>query len=232
MQLHVLPVRTSDAIGNMAADFLLLQRYPLPQVARYRHYGWRRPSFTFGYAQKFAWVRSRLPAGGEPFDLARRPTGGGLVDHRDDWTFALVLPREHALWERPGPVIYHAVHDALAAALNGLGADVRLQTAEPEAEPGVCFERPEIGDIVRASDGRKVAGAALKRAKHGVLLQGSVWRPVAGQVDWTALDERFPRMLAAGLDLDLAEAGWPGFDPDEEQALTDQYASVEWIEGR
>ncbi|MBE2213710.1 MAG: lipoate--protein ligase family protein [Opitutaceae bacterium] len=232
MELHLLPARTADAAGNMAVDFLLLQRYPHPQAAvRYRHYDWRRPAFTFGYAQKYAFIRTRLPQE-TSLDVTRRATGGGLVDHRDDWTYALVLPREHPLWDRPGPVIYRAVHEALAGALNATGADVTLQRDEPETAPGVCFERPEVGDVVRARDGIKVAGAALKRGKHGLLLQGSIWRPFAGPVDWAAFEEKLPATFARALDITLTEPGWPNFDPDEEQALVDQYASSEWIEAR
>lgn len=232
MEFHLLPTRTADAAGNMAVDFLLLQRYPhAPAAVRYRHYDWRRPAFTFGYAQKIAFVRARLPQD-ESLDITRRASGGGLVDHREDWTYALVLPREHPLWARPGPVVYHAVHEALAGALNATGADVTLQRAEPETAPGVCFERPEIDDVVRRRDGVKVAGAAIKRGKHGILLQGSIWRQFAGPVDWDALEERLPATLARALECTLTEPGWPEFDPDEEQALIDRYASSEWIEAR
>lgn len=231
MELHLLPTRSADAAGNMAADFLLLQRYPGAPAVRYRHYGWRRAAFTFGYAQKYAFVRARLPQG-DALDVTRRATGGGLVDHREDWTYALVLPREHPAWDRPGPVIYRAVHEAVATALNALGSSVHLQNNEPETAPGVCFERPEVGDVVRTADGVKVAGAALKRGKHGLLLQGSIWRPFAGDVDWTAFEEHLPHDLAHALRCTITEPGWPEFDPDEEQALVDQYGSIEWIEAR
>lgn len=231
MEFHHLPARTADAAGNMAIDFLLLQRYPQAAAVRYRHYDWRRPAFTFGYAQKIAFIRSRLPQD-EPLDVTRRSTGGGLVDHREDWTYTLVVPRQHPLWDRPGPVIYAVVHDALAATLNGLGAQVRLQREEPEAPPGVCFERPEIGDVVRIDNGAKVAGAALKRGKHGVLFQGSLWRPFAGPIDWSILEERLPLTLARALEAGAVEPGWPNFDPEEEQALVDQYTSDEWVAAR
>lgn len=233
MQLHVLPERTGDAAGNMAVDFLLLQRYDPPEAARFRHYTWQRPAGTFGYAQKIADVRPLLPAEEERFDLTRRATGGGFVDHRQDWTYALVLPRKHPLFERPGPVVYQAVHEALADALRALGASVILQRTEPDMPPGVCFTRAEIGDIIRPDDGRKVAGAAMKRGKHAILLQGSIWRPaLPGIADWSPLAEVFPRMLAATLQADLAWPGWPEWNPEEEEALIAQYAAPEWIERR
>ena len=131
MTLDVLPGRTGGAAENMASDFLLLQRYPRAGAARYRHYGWRSPAFTFGYSQKISYVRDQLPAG-ETFDLCRRPTGGGLVDHRDDWTYALVIPRGHPLEEARATQSYRAIHEALAGAFDGAGVAVALK---PVAEP-------------------------------------------------------------------------------------------------
>jgi lipoyl(octanoyl) transferase len=81
--LHVLPPRGDSATANIAADFLLLQRYPVPAVARFRHYEWQRPAFTFGFSQKIEFIRAAVESA-QPVELCRRPTGGGLVDHRDD----------------------------------------------------------------------------------------------------------------------------------------------------
>ena len=124
MELHALPTRVAGAAENMALDFLLLQRYPDAGAIRFRHYEWRGPAFTFGFGQKIAWVREQLQAG-EDLDLCRRPTGGGIVDHRDDWTYALVIPRAHAWWEARATESYRAVHGCLAQALRELGRPAR-----------------------------------------------------------------------------------------------------------
>jgi len=231
MEFHVLPIRASDAPGNMAIDFLLLRRPAKAPAVRFRHYEWRRPAFTFGYAQKIAFIRECLPAD-EVIDLTRRATGGGLVDHREDWTYTLALPRGHPIEDLPGPAIYRTVHQTLAEALSALGGNVRLEDRRPEQEAGVCFARAEIDDLICGSSGRKVAGAAMKRAKTGVLLQGSVWKPFLPGIDWDALQETFPARLAAVMDSDPTEPGWPDFDPDEEDALVSQYAAEEWIARR
>jgi lipoate-protein ligase A len=124
--LHLLPVRTGAAAENMALDFLLLQRYPEPAAPRFRHYEWRGPAFTFGFSQKIGFVRANLPSfakaaegtpAGETPDLCRRPTGGGIVDHRHDWTYSLVLPRGHALYDERAAQSYRIVHEGLTAAL-------------------------------------------------------------------------------------------------------------------
>jgi lipoate-protein ligase A len=244
MSLHVLPTRAAGAAENMATDFLLLQRYPEGATPRFRHYGWRAPAFTFGYAQKIGFVREHLPAGG-PFDLCRRPTGGGIVDHRDDWTYALVIPRGHPLEETRAAQSYRAVHEAAVSALQAQGVEAALQLVEPAADDGadarvspagVCFQRAEVFDVVHAASGEKIAGAAQKRNKHGLLFQGSLWRPALGRgaegFDWEAFEAAFVEALAVALALDAQRVPWPELNEDEVAGLTEQYSSPEWLEYR
>lgn len=240
MNLEILPERTGGAAENMAADFLLLQRYPREKAARFRHYGWRAPAFTFGYSQKIAFVREQLPVG-ETFDLCRRPTGGGLVDHRDDWTYAVVIPRGHPLEEARATQSYRAIHDALAGALSSAGIPVELKATpdprrgeEPGGPAGVCFERAELFDVVHAGSGAKIAGGAQKRNKRGLLFQGSVWRPAAGgdAVDWDRLVRDFAGLLAAALQADPTPSPWPEFNDGELEGVVEQYGSAEWMDFR
>ncbi|HEY9154885.1 MAG TPA: lipoate--protein ligase family protein, partial [Opitutaceae bacterium] len=131
MRLDVLPQRSAGAAENMATDFMLLQRYPETGYARFRAYGWHRPAFTFGYSQKIAFVRSQLPPD-ERLELCRRPTGGGVVDHRNDWTYALVIPRGHDVEATPAIESYRLVHAAIADALRKQGQEADLkQRCEP-----------------------------------------------------------------------------------------------------
>lgn len=258
MSLEVLPTRIASAAENMAVDFMMLQRYPHEQVSRFRHYGWRSPAFTFGYSQKIALVRAALPAG-ETFDLCRRPTGGGLVDHRDDWTFSLVIPRGHALEEARATESYREIHERLAEALRrqDVAAVTKKIPAEPfvddvptgaapararhaqkhlnsgGASPGICFERAEIYDVVHAETGKKIAGAAQKRNKRGLLFQGSLWRPALERpIDEERLLADFVEQLSHALDSPSIEVPWPEFNEDEVFNLTENYASPDWIESR
>lgn len=237
MKLHVLPTRTAGAAENMALDFLLLQRYPgEAPVARFRHYEWRTAAFTFGYSQKLEFVRSTLPPG-ERFDLCRRPTGGGVVDHREDWTYALVVPRGHRLEEVRAAESYRLVHEALASALMSLGQPVAVKpSCEPPLDgscapgPGVCFQRAELFDVINPGTGAKVAGAAQKRNKHGLLFQGSIEKSAVGALDWDEFGERFVGRLGALLQIEPEEMPWPDFHEDEVTGLVDRYSSPEWLE--
>jgi lipoyl(octanoyl) transferase len=233
MNLHVLPVRTAGAAENMATDFLLLQRYPDDSVPRFRHYEWRAPAFTFGYSQKIDFVREKLAAH-LPCDLSRRPTGGGIVDHRNDWTYALVIPRGHPLYDERATTSYRAIHDCVAACLAAQGQPVLVKPqCDPCDEstdgrgPGVCFERAELFDVVNTTNGAKVAGAAQK--KHGLLFQGSIEKSAVGDVSWEVYGSAFAGTLARALGTPAIERGWPDFNEDELSSLTEQYGSSEWI---
>ena len=246
--LDILPTRIAGAPENMAVDFLLLQRYPQEraQRPRFRHYGWRNAAFTFGYGQKIAFVREQLAGLGLDdatvrTELCRRPTGGGIVDHRDDWTYALVIPRGHPLEELRAAQSYRAVHEALATALQEQGVEAAVKPcvdpnaaceSEPATPAGVCFTRAEAFDVVRVDTGAKIAGAAQKRNKHGLLFQGSIWRPAAGEVNWDEFEEAFASELARTLEVEAQPTGWPEIDDEEISALAEQYASPEWNEYR
>jgi len=231
--LHLLPVRTAGAAENMALDFLLLQRYPPAAAARFRHYEWRSPAFTFGYSQKMGFVRAHLPPG-ENWDLCRRPTGGGIVDHRNDWTYALVLPRGHALYDERAAQSYRIVHECLAEALASLGqpAEVNRECDPNEGGPGICFQRAELYDVVHPATGAKIAGAAQKRNKHGLMFQGSIDKGAVGAVDWDAFQAKFAARLAAALAVPAEETPWPELNEGEVNGLIEQYSSPEWIEYR
>ena len=164
-------------------------------------------------------VHTQLPVGANPHEICRRPTGGGVVDHREDWTYALVIPRGFALEELRAAESYRRVHACLAAALRAQGVAAVVKTScEPPAEgepacgpAGVCFQRAELYDVVNETTGEKIAGAAQKRNKPGLLFQGSLWRPAAGPVDWDAFREAFITALAAELGAEADATAWPEF---------------------
>jgi lipoate-protein ligase A len=200
---------------------------------RFRHYEWRTAAFTFGLSQPLDYIRANLPPG-ETFDLCRRPTGGGLVDHRNDWTYCLVIPRAHALFDAPATQAYRDVHACLAAAMRALGAPVALLEQRPATEEGptICFERPELHDVLNTATGTKIAGAAMKRNKHGLLLQGSIEKGRVGVTDWAKFQELFSAELARALGADLQPTPWPELNEDEVSGLVEQYSSPEWMENR
>ena len=227
-KLLVLPWMTAGAAENMARDWLMLEGFAEPDAPRMRTYGWTEPAWTFGYSQ--AWAAARA-AVGESVNLIRRATGGGLVDHRGDWTYALVVPASEPLSQAKAAESYRVVHEALAGALQAAGVPVVLAGAPDAGAAGlaVCFTRAERNDLVRADDGRKIAGAAQKRNKRGMLLQGSVERAAAGEVkDWAEVGKKLAENLGAMFGMQVAEWAGAAWTAEALKAETARYGSEEW----
>lgn len=229
--MDVLPRQSADAVANMAADFLLLEHYPRPERVRFRPFAWSAPAYTFGVSQPWAKYRAQVPAS---FPLVRRCTGGGLVSHLDDWTFALVLPPAHPLSGADAMASYAAVHEALAAALQAQGQPVVLAPAptgeRPFQAPDACAQRAEPNDLVRRDDGRKVAGAAQKRNRHGLLLEGYVWRPFLPGCDWVRFERDFTAALGERLGSTPVPVAEPVYHQFDHEASWGKFNSREWNE--
>ena len=101
------------------------------------------------------------------------------------------------------------------------------------AGPTICFTRPELYDVIHPETGGKIAGAAQKRTKDGLLFQGSLLRAAApGITDYDTLHAAFVSALSAALRLPANDTPWPDFPEGEHEALTEQYSTREWIEAR
>jgi lipoate-protein ligase A len=179
----------------MALDEALLES--APQLARpvLRFYSWAEPAATFGYSQKY----SQAAAMTSLRPLVRRPTGGGLVPHGADWTYSLVFPAQHPWHRLKAADSYRRLHEWIGAAFARLGVPASLAALSQKEIPGQCFAGPEKSDLLWR--GRKIAGAAQRRTRAGLLIQGSVQPPPlalergawesalrqAMEVEWTPL---------------------------------------------
>lgn len=160
-----------------------------------RFYRWAAPAVSFGYFEPAEDAR-RLARGRE---IVRRMTGGGLVEHGNDFTYALVVPRSEPFVNLRSAETYRLIHAALASALVAAGVAARshLLSGEPASSPdsNACFQRPVLHDLI--ADGGKIAGGAQRRTRAGLLHQGSIRCVRGANVDWTAiLRDALPTSLA------------------------------------
>jgi lipoate-protein ligase A len=164
----------------MALDEALLEAMPRLSQPVLRFYGWIEPAATFGYFQKFAEVEraTRLRP------LIRRPTGGGIVPHNADWTYSLAFPPDHEWHGFAAEDSYRRVHEWVRDAFARLGVTTELAPCCRQTGPGQCFLGYEKSDVLW--QGRKIAGAAQRRNRLGLLIQGSVQPPpiALAKVDW------------------------------------------------
>ncbi|MEM9237053.1 MAG: hypothetical protein AAGB14_09755, partial [Verrucomicrobiota bacterium] len=151
---------------NMAVDEWLLRHVETPVL---RVYGWEPGWGSYGYFVPDEEAAAVMPG----LQRVRRWTGGGIVDHRNDWTYTLVVPRADPLAELKGGESYRLIHEALVAALREEGVDCRLSGERTVARGGECFGLAVEHDVIDA-DGKKLAGAGQRRTAGGLLHQGSV----------------------------------------------------------
>ena len=171
-----------DAAFNMALDEALLEAMPRLQKPVLRFYGWREPAATFGYFQTYAEVVTATIL--RP--LIRRPTGGGIVPHAADWTYSAVFPVGHEWHSLKAEESYRRIHDWLRRAFAELKIQTELAPCCQKSLPGQCFVGHEKYDLLWR--GKKIAGAAQRRNKLGVWIQGSLQPPLVsfGPVEFAA----------------------------------------------
>jgi lipoate-protein ligase A len=192
--LHVYhDISPLSAAMNIAIDEALLEHATVPSI---RFYRWYSPALSFGYFGRFSDVADHAPKR----DVVRRWTGGGIVFHGEDLTYSIVIPANDAAFGESSISIYEKVHTGLCEALNGIGRGAKLSASAALCErrkstkgdlqiaPAVenrrslasavsasgynCFAHPVRSDVM--INGRKVAGAAQRRTRHGLLQQGSI----------------------------------------------------------
>ena len=181
-----------DAAFNMALDEALLENAARLGAPVLRFYGWTQPAATFGYFQKF----SEVAAATHLRPLIRRPTGGGIVPHDADWTYSAIFPPGHEWHSLKAEESYRRIHDWLRLALAELKIETELAACCKKLTPvcrsrgdethsekrlltssptSACFTGHEKFDLLW--HGKKIAGAAQRRNKLGLLIQGSVQPP-------------------------------------------------------
>jgi len=223
-------VNSRSAALNMALDEALFET---AIEATIRFYRWDHPALSFGYFGRFTDVENHENRG----DIVRRWTGGGIVFHGEDLTYSIVIPAGDAAFGESSMSIYEKVHRALRAA---------LMTGEQNAEPTLvaavhdrrnqnnpalierrssnhCFANPVRADVVL--NGRKVAGAAQRRTRRGLLQQGSIQR-----VD---LAPTFAKNFAAQLSTNCTERTiGAALVRRAQQIAEEKYATVAWLRRR
>ena len=160
-----------DPAFNMALDEALLESMPRLQKPVLRFYSWTSPAASFGYFQKYSEVE--LATSLHP--LVRRPTGGGIVPHDADWTYSLTFPAGHPWHALKAIESYRRVHEWIQAAFAALNFATELAADCRRTKPGQCFVGYEKFDLLW--HGSKIAGAAQRRTRDGLLIQGSVQAP-------------------------------------------------------
>lgn len=210
---------------NMAVDELLLEKSEILRGGiLLRVYGWDRPSISIGYSQKYDAVSAE-----SGYSIVRRPTGGGIVYHDRDLTYTIVVPALHPVESFDRIESYHVFHRAVLRAMSAFGKQGRLaDSAASVSDRGTmrCFVTPTKYDVI--CENRKMAGAAQRRTKNGILHQGSISLEVSGG-DKDKLTAALIDGFAKEFNVELQEfTVSPGFLKDADNLSSAKFATDEW----
>ena len=204
-----------SAAMNMALDEALLDSADAPAL---RFYRWRSPALSFGYFGRFADV---VAEAGER-EIVRRWTGGGIVPHGSDLTYSVILPHGVASQFAGARAVYAVIHEAIRRTLSG-HTPVALAREAPPKISDACFANPVESDVI--FDGRKIAGAAQRRTRAGLLHQGSI--------QFEALPPSFRDDFALALCRSATAAELPTqLVGRAEQIAAERYATSAWLRRR
>ncbi|MEP6822318.1 MAG: hypothetical protein ABI946_08220 [Chthoniobacterales bacterium] len=200
---------------NMAIDEVLLQTATSPIL---RFYRWQRPSLSFGYFGRLA----EVAAESSKRDLVRRWTGGGIVPHGADLTYSFILPRAAGRAIPTPQQIYRQIHGAIQQALSE-NLPVALANADAPKVSDVCFANAVASDVL--VQGRKIAGAAQRRTRAGLLHQGSI--------QYEGLPDGFREAFTRALGLEFSQLTLDsGVLRSAEKLAEQKYGNPKWLEMR
>jgi lipoyl(octanoyl) transferase len=212
-ELDVYDDEPRSAALNMAVDEALLETASNPTL---RFYRWRGPALSFGYFGSYADVADQR----ESREIVRRWTGGGVVPHGEDLTYSVIIPARHSFFARSSLEIYSELHDAIRQALIANGVEATLAGAVGPKVSEHCFANAVRSDVL--SGGRKIAGAAHRRSRVGLLHQGSIQDtalPLPLSDDFArALCDRFERRVLSQEQIDRAAT-----------IAQAKYGTMEWL---
>ncbi|MDP1836841.1 MAG: hypothetical protein Q8K75_13065 [Chlamydiales bacterium] len=179
MKWQVLKTAPTSAVANMAFDTALLRLLKQQSEPVLHNYEWSQNALTFGYFVDPTKYLRPLGLSTHRYQIARRPTGGGIIFHTYDLAFSVLLPSGHPHFSQNTLETYALINGAVLQAIRrfkGIEAPTTLLANEPQLlnapSKQFCMAHPTKYDVMW--QGQKVGGSAQRRTKNGLLHQGSI----------------------------------------------------------
>jgi len=190
MNWTILDTGTCSAEKNMQLDSELLEGLGSEPILHF--YEWERPSISYGYfiaPEKFLNLSNVQKKG---IDIARRPTGGGVVFHLWDFAFSVLVPSSSPQFSQNPLHNYAYINKAVLEAVEEFLGGKRGWELIPNDAPALdekctnfCMAKPTKYDVVLT--GRKIVGAAQRKRRQGFLHQGTIALVMPPKDELTAL---------------------------------------------
>ena len=176
--LKVIEPNASSAKENMQRDKELLENLHNSSSPILHFYHWKSPSLTYGYFVDPKKVLHLEEIQKQKIDIARRPTGGGVVFHTGDLAFSFLLPSSSEHFSKHALTNYYFVHQIVLKALKPWLQSTKVELTDQDYpiegpfNQFFCMARPSKYDLIY--EGRKIAGAAQRKTAKGYLHQGTI----------------------------------------------------------
>jgi lipoate-protein ligase A len=177
MAWNILETKATSARANMELDAQLLEHLGSQEKPILHLYEWEKESATFGYFMKPEELLNLEAAEKKGIDLARRPTGGGVVFHMWDLAFSVLVPAKSRLFSTNTLDNYNLVNRVVKDVVQEfIGEEMSLTLDDAPFQDQTCthfcMARPTKYDVML--QGKKIAGAAQRKTKDGFLHQGTI----------------------------------------------------------
>lgn len=163
----------------MAKDAVLLDQLDSEGPLLLHFYEWSCLSLTYGYFTDPARHLKMEALQHHGLQIARRPTGGGIIFHVSDLAFSVLVPARHPYFSLNTLDNYARINQKVAEAIVHFASKSgKLQLLQKEPIclnrecHAFCMAKPTQYDLLM--DGKKVGGAAQRRTKNGLLHQTSL----------------------------------------------------------
>jgi len=173
--IKIIETEPLDAQSIMDKDAYLLETLDPKGEILVHFYQWKNPSITYGYFLKpenFFHVK-RLKE--NSIDIARRPTGGGIVFHIWDFAFSVIVPAHSKMFFSTSLENYRCINLCVQKAIEEMLPDALSlfdYLGDKNFAKDFCMAHPTKYDVV--IKGKKIAGAAQRKKKNGFLHQGTI----------------------------------------------------------
>ena len=168
-----------DGLANMSVDEALLNCFdPQRSAPVLRLYGWEPPTLSFGRFQKREEVLDIGKCAAAGVEVVRRITGGGVIYHTAELTYAIVCAPHHIPPAASIKESFRILTEFLIRFYRRLGltacyaADRPSDGARLGERTAFCFAGRESYDILVGD--RKIGGNAQRRQKNVIFQHGSI----------------------------------------------------------
>ncbi|NGX38904.1 MAG: Octanoyltransferase LipM [Chlamydiae bacterium] len=176
---NILDTGVRTAQENMQIDAELLASLEVRAAPILHFYDWKRDSATYGLLVRPSDYLNLDAVKRAGLDLAKRPTGGGIVFHIWDLAFSVLIPAGHPHFHENTLDNYAFINEAVLRAVSDFLESRSSLELIPHDGPAFdsscerfCMAQPTKYDVVL--QGKKIAGAAQRKTKKGYLHQGTI----------------------------------------------------------